>query len=106
MDGYLELACSPVVPHGGRNKELAVHFLHALGGSIKVRREGASTVCWANCYSAPGAVWISEVFGLVNPCCFHTILTTELNGPSEFGFVGVLSSTFKELYTEHTQFQF
>ena len=36
IDGYLELACSPAVLHGGRNKELGVHFLHALGGSIKV----------------------------------------------------------------------
>ena len=36
IDGYLELACSPAVLHGGRNKELAVHYLHAFGGSLKV----------------------------------------------------------------------
>ena len=36
IDGYLELACSPAVLHGGRNKELGLHFLNALGGSIKV----------------------------------------------------------------------
>ena len=36
IDGYLELACSPAILHGGRNKELAIHFLHAMGGSIKV----------------------------------------------------------------------
>lgn len=39
IDGYLELACSPAILHGGRNKELAIHFLHALGGSIKVLKQ-------------------------------------------------------------------
>ena len=36
IEGYLELACSPSVGHGGRNKELAIHYLHSLGGSVKV----------------------------------------------------------------------
>lgn len=36
IDGFMELACSPAVLYGGRNKELASHYLHALGGSIKV----------------------------------------------------------------------
>lgn len=35
IDGYLELACSPAIPHGGRNKELAMHLLHQVGGSVK-----------------------------------------------------------------------
>ena len=39
IDGYLELACSPAILHGGRNKEIALHFLHSLGGSIKVRTQ-------------------------------------------------------------------
>ena len=37
IDGYLELACSPAVPHGGRNKELALHLLYQVNGSVKVR---------------------------------------------------------------------
>lgn len=41
IDGFMELACSPAVLHGGRNKELASHYLHSLGGSIKVRE----TIC-------------------------------------------------------------
>lgn len=36
MDGYFELACSPAVRLGGRNKEYAHHILHKLGGSVKV----------------------------------------------------------------------
>ena len=35
IDGFLELACSPAVLHAGRNKELATHLLHQVGGSIK-----------------------------------------------------------------------
>ena len=36
IDGYLELACSPASPYAGRNKELALHLLFQLGGSVKV----------------------------------------------------------------------
>ena len=36
VDGYFELACSPAVRLGGRNKEYAHHILHKLGGSVKV----------------------------------------------------------------------
>ncbi len=36
IDGYLEIACSPAVLHSGRNKELALHLLYQLGGSVKV----------------------------------------------------------------------
>ena len=36
IDGYLQLACSPAVLYGGRNMELAYHFLYQLGGSVKV----------------------------------------------------------------------
>jgi len=36
VDGYFELACSPAVKLGGRNKEYAHHILHKLGGSVKV----------------------------------------------------------------------
>ena len=36
VDGYLELACSPVMPHAGRNKEFALHTLYQTKGSIKV----------------------------------------------------------------------
>jgi len=46
VEGYLELACSPSVGFGGRNKELAIHYLFALGGSIKVsgkRKEKTTT---------------------------------------------------------------
>ncbi|XP_065919665.1 uncharacterized protein [Dysidea avara] len=35
LDGYFELACSPAVKLGGRNKEYAHHILHKLGGSVK-----------------------------------------------------------------------
>ncbi|XP_064402519.1 nascent polypeptide-associated complex subunit alpha, muscle-specific form-like isoform X3 [Halichondria panicea] len=35
IDGYLEIACSPAVLHSGRNKELALHLLYQLGGSVK-----------------------------------------------------------------------
>ncbi len=62
IEGYLELACSPSVGHGGRNKELAIHFLHTLDGSVKVSQaytissfplfssleKSALTLC--NCY--------------------------------------------------------
>ena len=37
IDGFLQLACSPAVLYGGRNMELAYHFLYRLGGSVKVR---------------------------------------------------------------------
>ena len=37
VDGFLELACSPVMPHAGRNKEFALHTLYQTKGSIKVR---------------------------------------------------------------------
>ena len=40
MDGYLQLACSPAVLYGGRNMELAYHFLYQLGGSVKVIGSG------------------------------------------------------------------
>ena len=43
MDGYLQLACSPAVLYGGRNMELAYHFLYRLGGSIKVTGSGHMT---------------------------------------------------------------
>ena len=36
VDGYLQLACSPAVLYGGRNMELAYHYLYQLGGSVKV----------------------------------------------------------------------
>ena len=36
IDGYLEIACSPAVLHSGRNKELSLHLLYQLGGSVKV----------------------------------------------------------------------
>lgn len=36
IDGYLELACSPAVPCGGRNKELALQLLKQVNGSVKV----------------------------------------------------------------------
>jgi uncharacterized C2H2 Zn-finger protein len=35
IDGYLELACSPAVPFNGRNKELALHLLNQVNGSVK-----------------------------------------------------------------------
>ena len=38
VDGFLELSCSPAVPHGGRNKEIALHILHQVKGSVKVHR--------------------------------------------------------------------
>lgn len=37
IDGYLELACSPAVPYGGRNKELALQLLKQVNGSVKVK---------------------------------------------------------------------
>ena len=43
MDGYLELACSPAVLQAGRNKELAMHLLHQLGGSVKVGTASSPT---------------------------------------------------------------
>ena len=36
IDGYMEIACSPAILHSGRNKELALHLLYQLGGSVKV----------------------------------------------------------------------
>ena len=36
IDGFLELACSPAVLCAGRNKELSMHLLYQMGGSVKV----------------------------------------------------------------------
>ena len=44
IDGFLELACSPAIPHGGRNKELALHILHQVKGSVKVKRSQPNVV--------------------------------------------------------------
>ena len=49
IDGYLELACSPAIPHGGRNKELAMHLLHQVGGSVKVSKENVWIVMQLFC---------------------------------------------------------
>ena len=50
VDGFLELACSPVMPHAGRNKEFALHTLYQTKGSIKVRlRVSQGLVCYRCC---------------------------------------------------------
>ncbi len=56
IDGYLELACSPAILHGGRNKEIALHFLQSLGGSMKVK--------WLSTY----LLWLVIVLSVCNFC--------------------------------------
>ena len=52
IDGYLELACSPAVPYGGRNKELALQLLKQVNGSVKVkgRKERQKEYCFFSLY--------------------------------------------------------
>ena len=62
IDGYLELACSPAIPHNGRNKELALHLLKGVNGSVKVIISHTVYLSFTNTSGSSQAFSYREIF--------------------------------------------